>query len=146
MNFETKAIELAAHAHRGQTRNDGVTPYLEHVHDVVQRVGRIYPHIQQTPTYVAAAWLHDVVEDTGVTLQELTDLGFSSLTVQIVDALTRREGETYHDFIVRIKRHSQLASHIKIADILSNLNDSPRDGQRKRYVHALEMLLSSPMG
>lgn len=124
------ARTIAVTAHAGQTRRDGHTPYMTHVEAVVSRVAG------QGWRAEAAAWLHDTVEDTGETLASLTAAGVDLEVVELVDRLTRRAGETYHDFLVRIKANP-VAVKVKVADILSNLADSPTDKQIVRYAMAL---------
>jgi len=67
------------------------------------------------------ALLHDVVEDYEVTLEALRDLGFPEIIVLAVDAMSRREDETYFQCIERIKKN-RLATIVKIADISHNLS------------------------
>ena len=68
-----------------------------------------------------AAVLHDVVEDTEITLQDLCDAGFSREVVETVEILTKRLDMTYFDYIDDI-RWSEMASKIKIAEIEDNLD------------------------
>ena len=67
------------------------------------------------------AALHDVVEDSALTLRDLREQGFPPLVVDAVDALTRREGEAYEDCIERVAVNS-LAIKVKRADLESNLD------------------------
>lgn len=97
---------------------------------------------------VAAALLHDVVEDSDWTLVDLVNNGIPLGVVAMVDALTRRAGESYKQYIRRC-RADGLAAHIKIADIKHNL-DRDRVGDplvraemektRAMYYDALGML------
>ena len=66
-----------------------------------------------------AAALHDVVEDSPWTLDQLRDVGFSPQVVAAVDALTRRDDEDYDAFIARAKR-DPIARRVKCADLLDN--------------------------
>ena len=94
-----------------------------------------------------AALLHDVPEDTSVSLQDLRDMGFDQFVVDIVDHVTRRkeQGEKYKDFIKRCKEHDY-ARFVKIADIEDNMEDQsalePEEAEflRTRYNNALEVL------
>jgi (p)ppGpp synthase/HD superfamily hydrolase len=65
--------------------------------------------------------LHDVVENTPVTLQILKEKGYSQEIVDAVDCLTKREGETYEDFIERCKQNP-IALKVKIADLKDNVD------------------------
>lgn len=82
--------------------------------------------------------LHDLVEDTDWTLQDLRDVGFSERIINGVDACTRREGppyyaegqrEPYFDFIVRCGEAGQDAIDIKINDLHHNM-----DASRYRHI------------
>jgi (p)ppGpp synthase/HD superfamily hydrolase len=70
-----------------------------------------------------AAVLHDVVEDCEITPDQLRAEGFSEPIVAAVESLTKREGETYDEFIERAGRHP-IALQVKIADLTENLDVS----------------------
>ena len=65
--------------------------------------------------------LHDVVEDTEWTLEQLTKEGFSKEIVVAVDALTRREGESYEESIRRVQADA-LATRVKLLDLTDNMD------------------------
>lgn len=73
----------------------------------------------------AAAWLHDVLEDTPVTLSDLHDMGFPDVIAAAVEALTRREDETYDQYVTRLflapGEIGVLARRVKLADASENL-------------------------
>lgn len=131
-----KATTFAARVHAHQTRKDG-TPYFAHCVRVAIRVPD-----KLTGTI---AILHDTVEDTDTTLDDLRELGFTNEVVDAVDALSRRPGETYRDFIYRCKANP-LARTVKLADIADNLADQsaldPEEAEflRERYTKAIEIL------
>jgi (p)ppGpp synthase/HD superfamily hydrolase len=109
------AAMVAAEVHAGQTQHEG-KPYIGHVRRVVGRVmGRGYNGL-----YVAAAWLHDVVEDSEVTLHDLTEMGFDIEVVDAVEALTKRPGERYEQFILRADQNV-IARVVKRADVEDHL-------------------------
>ncbi|MBV9109275.1 MAG: bifunctional (p)ppGpp synthetase/guanosine-3',5'-bis(diphosphate) 3'-pyrophosphohydrolase, partial [Gemmatimonadetes bacterium] len=87
-----EAIRIAVEAHRGQ-KDRGGAPYILHPLRMMTRV--------QTDAERMAAVLHDVVEDTAWTLDDLRARGFPDEVLRAVDALTRREGETYEAFVER---------------------------------------------
>lgn len=131
-----RAATIATKAHDGHKRKDGA-PYISHPIRVATQVeGKIAG---------AVALLHDVVEDTNVTLEDLRDAGFTNQVIDAVDAITKRPGEKYSDFIDRISRNP-LAIEVKIADIRDNLEDQsaldPEEAEflTKRYTKALEIL------
>ena len=130
------AKKIAFEKHNGQFRRDGVTPYINHPAEVV----RLLEKSNASAHEIAAGWLHDVIEDTGTTLEELTNLGVSEDVLFIVGYLTRLQQESYEDFIKRIYP-SVRASKIKVADIIANLNDDPTPKQVKKYAKALKTLL-----
>lgn len=107
-----KAIRIALDAHAGQLDKQG-DPYILHPLNVMQRVNSTTERI--------VAVLHDVVEDTTVSLDELRAAGFGADIVDAVDALSRRQGESYAAFIERIKPNP-IARAVKIADIEHNMD------------------------
>ena len=122
---------IAAEAHAGSTRWDG-QPYITHPAAVAGAL--------DDPSAIAVAWLHDVVEDTWLTLGDLESFGIPRDVVEAVDAMTRRDGERYTDYIARV-RENPIARRVKIADIRHNLIDLPKDhGLNRRYLSALRSL------
>ena len=92
------------------------------------------------------AALHDIVEDSTFTLRDLKDQGFPAQVVDAVDALTRREGESYEDSIERVAKNP-LAAKVKRSDLLNNLDirrlpqvGSADIGRLERYRKAWERL------
>lgn len=138
------AIQKAAHWHRGQRDKAGQL-YILHPLSVMFRVRRAG---HDGATQVAAV-LHDVVEDCGVELNEI-DHYFGAVIVDVVDALTRRSGEKYEQFIERARANTR-ARCVKLADIYDNLDpnrhawvnaDPKKMAQlRKRYERARARLL-----
>jgi hypothetical protein len=108
------AIALACESHRGQTDKAG-KPYILHPL-------RLMLGFESTSEQIVAV-LHDVIEDSSVTLDRLLELGFDPRVVNAIDALTRRQGESYDDFIDRILA-DPLATRIKHRDIQDNLDVS----------------------
>lgn len=130
-------IRLALQAHRGQ-RDKAGQPYILHPLRVMLAM--------DSEAERMTAVLHDVVEDSRVTLGELRRRGFPKRVVAAVDALTRRQGETYEAFIQRLKPNP-LASKVKLADLKDNMDLSrlrapkARDLERlKRYRKAWKEL------
>jgi (p)ppGpp synthase/HD superfamily hydrolase len=139
------AYTVALACHMGQTRRDGVTPYMVHIDAVMSRASL-------DPVMQAVAACHDVHEQDAAHYASVEDLRELFATAPEDDAadvidgivtLTRRQGETYEAYILRIKEHRDgLWVPIKVADLLSNLADQPSLGQIKRYAAALLTLLS----
>lgn len=118
-----KALQVALYAHGRQCDKRGRL-YLRHVLEVVDGVEG------ETAKVVAA--LHDVVEDTGVALNELAD-EFPQEVIEAVDAITRRKGETYKNYIRRAGEN-ELAREVKIADLCANLDSLPDLARRVPYL------------
>ncbi|MGC4093219.1 MAG: HD domain-containing protein [Polyangiaceae bacterium] len=115
-----RAVMIAAEAHLGQFDRGG-EPYILHPLQLALRAATIDER--------TVAVLHDVVEDSSVTLEQLTREGFPERVVRAVDALTKREGEDYTAFIERVAR-DRLATRVKLLDLehnsdLSRLPSSP---------------------
>jgi (p)ppGpp synthase/HD superfamily hydrolase len=138
----SRAIEIAREAHAGQVDKAGA-PYITHPLRLMAAVAAAGEEAQM------AAVLHDVVEDGGADwpLERLRAEGFSEAVLRAVEALTKREGEAYPDFIRRAAEDS-LARLVKRADLLDNLdlsrieNPTERDFDRieKKYRPALAYL------
>ena len=140
-----KAFEFANEAHKGVRRRSG-EPYILHpiavAKIVVSNIGLGYKSI-------VAALLHDVVEDTPVTLEELAR-EFPADVVDAVALLTHGEDEPYDDYIRRVRTHP-VAKKVKLADIDHNSDQTRCAGTglteaqlaywRKKYINAKAILL-----
>ena len=133
-----RAIEIAAKVHKGQLDKAG-KPYILHPLRLMIKMG--------SEEEMIVAVLHDSVEDTTITLDELRKEGFSENIICAISAITKIHGETYENFIERIK-NNPLATKIKIADLKDNSNlsriqqPSKEDFERvQKYKKALEVLL-----
>lgn len=131
-----KAMYIADHAHAGQFRRDEVTPYIRHVEKVVENVKKR----DGISDEIIVAWLHDVIEDTTITVDELK-IHFPCHIVEAVIALTHIEDEPYEASILRAKANP-IARQVKIADNLANLSDSPTDKQILKYAKSLQELMT----
>ena len=105
-----RAYELAAKAHAGQVDKAG-RDYILHPLTVASFV--------ETDDEKTVALLHDVAEDTPVTLQDLRDAGFSEAVVHAVDCVTKRDGEPLENYLHRVKSNP-LATAVKLADLRHN--------------------------
>jgi (p)ppGpp synthase/HD superfamily hydrolase len=106
------AVAIAAEAHTGQFDRAGA-PYILHPLRLMMRA--------TTREEQMVAVLHDVVEDTPWTLTELADEGFPRPVLDALDCLTRRETESYEQFIDRVAPN-KLAARVKLLDLEDNLN------------------------
>jgi len=107
-----RAIEIAAAAHAGQKGKEG-SPYILHPVRVMLRVEGLAAQM--------AGILHDVVEDTEWTLEQLRAEGFSEEVLEAVDCLTHRNGEEYFEYVARAGANA-LARRVKLADLEDNMN------------------------
>lgn len=114
MSTLTRAILLAAKAHDGQTDKGG-NPYILHPIRLASKANTTEESI--------VAVLHDVVEDSSITLFDLKNEGFSATIIEALDYLTRRADESYEGFIKRIKLNS-LATKVKLLDLEDNCDVS----------------------
>ena len=110
------ARELATAAHRGQVDKAG-RDYIEHPRRVVAAVAA-HAAPERLPQAQAAAWLHDVVEDTDVTAEQLR-ADFPPEVVDAVEALTRRPGQDPEDYYAGVKA-DPIARAVKNADLDDN--------------------------
>lgn len=106
------ALNLALKAHAGQVDKAG-KPYILHPLRLMHRF--------TDPEEQAVALLHDVIEDSEMTAEDLIDQGISQDVVDAVVALTRGALESYSQFIARIGTN-ELARKVKMADIEDNLH------------------------
>lgn len=138
MSTLERAIAIAAAAHAGQVDKGGV-PYILHPLRVMLR-------LQSSEEQIAGV-LHDVIEDTSVTTEQLRQEGFSVTVLEALDALTKREGESRLDAARRAARHP-VARAVKLADNAENSdisripNPTDRDLARlEEYRQVRELLL-----
>lgn len=108
----SEAIGVAVIAHAGQYDLAG-EPYILHPLRVMGAF--------KSETERIVAVLHDVVEDTFVTLESLRDAGFSNEIVEAIDALTKRAGETRMDAAKRAKEN-KIARAVKLEDVWDNMD------------------------
>jgi len=128
-----RAAELARVLHDGQYRRDGVTPYIRHPEAVASRVAGDF-------MAEAAAWLHDVLEDTAATEETLREAQIPEEVIMCVVKLTNQGTMGYDRYLAQI-RADPLAKKVKIADMLSNLSDHPTNRQIVKYARGLLVLL-----
>lgn len=109
------AISVALTAHKGQ-RDKGGRPYILHPLSVMMEM--------KTELEQIVAVLHDVVEDApAFPLEKLRTMGFSEDVLAALNCLTKREGESYDDFIDRV-RENDVAKRVKLADLDHNMDPS----------------------
>ena len=109
-----KAYEIASMAHKNQ-KDKGGTEYINHPVAVSALVESLEEKI--------VALLHDVVEDTRVTLEELKSFGFNDNVIVAIDAISKKDGESIDEYMNRVK-NNKLACSVKKADLLHNMDMS----------------------
>lgn len=107
------AIELAVKAHRGQKNKKSGETYILHPLRVMMAM--------DTEEEQIVAVLHDVLEDTDTTEHDLFKIGFSDRVIEAIKSVTRRENESYMEFINRANEN-EIGRKVKIADLKDNMN------------------------
>jgi len=136
------ALQIAAQAHAGQKRRNG-EPYILHPLRVMARV--------HTEEQKIVAVLHDVLEDTSWTAEQLKERGFPPHILHALDCVTKRHGERYEDFVTR-SASDPLALRVKVADLEDNMDVArlpeitPKDQERLQKYHAAHRRLSAHLG
>ena len=113
-NLYNKALGISYEAHAGQYRKNGFYPYIVHPLRVSNQFS---DYFRKT-----ISLLHDVVEDTDVTMEQLED-HFPKEITEVLKLLTKKKGADYGEYIERISEN-EIAIEIKIADIIDNLSDA----------------------
>lgn len=131
------AKALAERMHDVQVDKAGL-PYITHPMRVASRL--------ESPEAQVIGWLHDTVEDTTLTLADV-EAQFGPETASAVDAISRRKGECWDDYLERVQANP-LARQVKISDLIDNSNLSRiphitmKDVKRQaKYNKALRKLL-----
>lgn len=107
-----ETLELALKAHRGQRDKSGA-PYILHPLRLMLKM--------HTDEERIVALLHDVVEDSPYTLDNLREMGYPDVVLNAVDCLTKHNGEAYMVAMQRIKPNA-LARRVKLADLEDNMD------------------------
>ncbi len=123
------AIELATEAHKGAFDKGG-NPYILHPLHVMN--GLMFDK-----GLAVIGVLHDVVEDTNITLEDLTEMGFSTRTVGALALLTHLPEDSYDDYIFKIAKNYD-AIRVKRKDLEHNSNITRLKGVRKKDIKRLE--------
>jgi len=133
------AYEICMTAHAGQTDKMGM-PYHLHPERVAARCS--------TDAETIVALLHDTIEDTDITPEYLLGKGFTQEIVEAVLSVTKRDGESYMDFVARAKKNS-IGRMVKIHDLEDNMDlrrlDELTDemvARQRKYLKAYHFLKS----
>lgn len=112
------AKEIARRAHQGQKDKAGRDYFHSHLVPIAAAATIFGDEV------TAAAWLHDVLEDTTVTADELLRLGVPTTVVNAVESLTRRADESYADLIARAGA-DPVGRFVKLIDNAWNISSNP---------------------
>lgn len=123
-----KAIKLMYEKHQNQVDKSGM-PYVFHPWHVAEEM------TNENATIVAL--LHDIVEDTDVTLEQLINMGFNNEVVEAISCMTHREGEEYLDYVNRLSANS-IARKVKLADLKHNMDYTRLDNVSEKDLAKLE--------
>ena len=121
-----KALKLCFEAHKNQVDKSGM-PYVFHPFHLAEKM--------QDETTTVVALLHDVVEDTDYTLQDLTDMGFSKEVTDALALLTHDKDVPYMDYVAAVKDNA-VAKAVKLADLQHNA-DRCKNGRKIRRLKQL---------
>ena len=135
-----KALKLCFEKHKEQVDKTGM-PYVFHPFHLAEQMDDEFSTI--------CALLHDVVEDTEITFENLLDMGFPIEVIDVLKLLTHEDSIPYMDYVEKISTNPT-AKKVKIADLKHN-SDTTRlkvvdEKARKRcekYKQALELLSKS---
>lgn len=137
----SKALQLAYDVHQGQVDKAG-KPYILHPVTVAMTLAMQ----GYSEDCIVAALLHDVVEDTDVTLEDLQRMQFSDNVIRALALLTHNDGTEYMEYVKKVKGNP-VAAAVKMADLLHNSDRSrlktvtPKDEERLlKYEHAISLL------
>ena len=135
-----KAIKLMFEAHKDQTDKSGL-PYVFHPFHLAEQM--------KDEATTVTALLHDVVEDTDYTIEDIEELGFGEDICDALRLLTHDKSVPYMDYVRRIKENP-IAAAVKIADLRHNSDlsrlDCVTDADRervKKYWEAIRILMGS---
>jgi len=132
-----KALNLMYEAHKGQ-KDKGNIPYVFHPYHIAEQMN--------TEDEIIVALLHDVIEDTKITLEDIKSYGFNNNILEALKVITHDKNINYIDYINKISKN-KLATKIKIRDLKHNIdlsripNPTEEDYNRvNQYKKALEIL------
>ena len=135
-----KALKLAYEKHNGQLDKSGL-PYIFHPFHLAEQM--------DDEDSVIVALLHDVVEDTDVSVNGLEEMGFSERVIEAIKLMTHQKSTDYFEYIKRIAENP-IAAKVKIADLrhnsdltrLSSVTEKDRERVEK-YKKCLDFLIEN---
>lgn len=136
-----QALQFAEKRHRHHYRNDGKTPYVEHP-KAVMKIVRDEFH-EDDPGILAAALLHDTIEDTGTDFDEIAG-EFGKRVARLVAVLSKDnrlpKGEREREYFGALEDAPKDAKLIKVADLLHNLRDAAADDRKEKARKAKKLI------
>ena len=134
-DLKNKALQLAERIHAGQFRDEG-TPYIEHILRVASTV-----QTHGNDTDVIVALLHDVVEDSDLTVTDI-ESEFGEEIAAAVGLLTKRKDLSFDDYMAAIAADST-ALYVKLADRLDNIQSLQHCGKPEKVRRYLKETCST---
>lgn len=136
-HLTNEAMKIAYDAHHGQVDKAGI-PYIFHPYHLAEQMQDEYT--------TCVALLHDVVEDTHVTLEELAKT-FPQEVIDAIAVMTHKKGEPYLEYVARVKTNP-IAKAVKLVDLWHNSDETRLEGAdemtlayfREKYRKAFEIL------
>lgn len=132
-----KALKLCFEAHKNQVDKSGM-PYVFHPFHLAEQM--------ETEETTIVALLHDVVEDTDYTIEDMKQMGFGESVVRPLSLLTHDDTVEYMDYVLAIKENP-IAKAVKLADLRHNSDLSRLDvidekalTRREKYLKAIDLL------
>lgn len=133
-----KALKLCFEAHKNQVDKSGM-PYVFHPFHFAEQM------MDENTTVVAL--LHDVIEDTDYTIEDLKNVGFNAAVLEAISLMTHSKDVPYMDYVAEIKKNP-IAKAVKLADLKHNSDLSRLDTVDNKaikrvgkYKNAIEFLL-----
>lgn len=132
-----KALKLCFEAHKEQVDKSGM-PYVFHPFHLAEQM--------QTEETTVVALLHDLVEDTDYTIDDLTSMGFGRTVTDAIALMTHADGVAYMDYVREIK-NNPIAKAVKLADLKHNSDltrldivDEKALKRKEKYSKAIKLL------
>ena len=132
-----KAMKIAYNAHKDQTDKNGI-PYIYHPIHLAEQM--------DDENTICVALLHDVVEDTDITLEELKSEGFHDEVIAALKLLTHDDKVPYMEYVCAVKTNA-IATKVKLADLRHNSDltrldvvDEKAVKRAEKYKEAIKLL------
>ena len=132
-----EALKLCFEAHKEQVDKSGM-PYVFHPFHLAEQM--------QTEETTVVALLHDLIEDTDYTIEDLTSMGFGKNITDAIALMTHADSVGYMDYVREIK-NNPIAKAVKLADLKHNSDLSRLDvvdekalNRREKYLNAIKLL------